>query len=73
LLPILKKYTLSSIILLCISIFTLASCGQKGPLYLPVKPPLAPTNVKQTPAADTAEIEENDQKPIGNLDNKNVR
>jgi predicted small lipoprotein YifL len=71
LLPILKKYTISSIVLLCISIFTLASCGQKGPLYLPVKPPLAPTTVQQTPAA--AEIETSGQKSIKNTDNKNVR
>lgn len=37
----------------CLSALALAGCGQKGPLYLPVKPPAAPA-AETAPAADAS-------------------
>ncbi len=48
--------------LLCMLLLTLAACGQKGQLYLPVEPPVQ-ESVGTADAPDaTAEEEKNDNK-----------
>jgi predicted small lipoprotein YifL len=54
---ILKKRTLISGFAIAGSIALLSACGQKGPLYLPVKPAQASPVTNQAPTPVTSPID----------------
>jgi predicted small lipoprotein YifL len=63
-LNILKKSTLILALAICSSITAISGCGQKGPLYLPVKPIQASTpKPAPTPISSAASPDEQTANP----------